>query len=261
MRLILIWVSIALLSGCAATVKRPESQVKLQPIAADSSSRVVLFMTGPDGKPSGSADWESFKGEWRSAMRAAAAQNALAFDVAEQAPAVPGPAGTLLNVSVIDYRYVSPVARYGFGIMTGNAFIEARVRFVDMPTGIVAGERFYSTSSSAWEGVFSAMTDKQVAVIASEVFRDFKLAGAAPSQGVSIPAIASITPAVKIAADAPKSNDSFAAERLAKGQACSPDPHAVLTAKGPGFESFSVACANGDALALRCEFGNCRVLK
>jgi hypothetical protein len=36
---------------------------------------------------------------------------------------------------------------------------------------------------------------------------------------------------------------------------------ASLAAKGPGFETYSVACANGDALAIRCEFGNCRVLR
>ena len=36
---------------------------------------------------------------------------------------------------------------------------------------------------------------------------------------------------------------------------------AALAAKGPGFETYSVPCSNGDALAIRCEFGNCRVLR
>lgn len=55
--------------------------------------------------------------------------------------------------------------------------------------------------------------------------------------------------------------DSFNAERLARTQSCSTAPLASLVAKGPGFENYSVPCDNGDALAIRCEFGNCRVLR
>ena len=55
--------------------------------------------------------------------------------------------------------------------------------------------------------------------------------------------------------------DSFNAERLARAQSCSAAPLAALVAKGPGFENYSVPCDNGDALAIRCEFGNCRVLR
>ena len=55
--------------------------------------------------------------------------------------------------------------------------------------------------------------------------------------------------------------DSFVAERLAKNESCSSQPTAVLTAKGAGFENYAVACSNGDSWAIRCEFGNCRVLR
>lgn len=55
--------------------------------------------------------------------------------------------------------------------------------------------------------------------------------------------------------------DGFSAEKLAKNRSCSTQPAATLVAKGPGFESYSVACSSGDALAIRCEFGNCRVLQ
>jgi len=55
--------------------------------------------------------------------------------------------------------------------------------------------------------------------------------------------------------------DGFNAERLAREQSCSAQPLATLVAKGPGFETYSVPCANGDALTVRCEFGNCRVLR
>ena len=33
--------------------------------------------------------------------------------------------GTLVVVEVKDYRYLSPGARIGFGVMTGNAYVDA----------------------------------------------------------------------------------------------------------------------------------------
>ena len=46
--------------------------------------------------------------------------------------------------------------------MTGNAFIKSKVQFRDLVTGDVLGKRSYDTTSTAWQGVFSAMTEKQV---------------------------------------------------------------------------------------------------
>ncbi|HEY0200188.1 MAG TPA: glycine zipper family protein [Burkholderiaceae bacterium] len=59
----------------------------------------------------------------------------------------------------------------------------------------------------------------------------------------------------------PIGQDAFSAQRLARSQSCSAQPVAALAAKGPGFELYSVPCDSGDALAIRCEFGNCRVLR
>ncbi|WP_157615519.1 hypothetical protein [Rhizobacter sp. Root404] len=55
--------------------------------------------------------------------------------------------------------------------------------------------------------------------------------------------------------------DLFQAERLPETRACASPPKLTLTAKGGGYETYSVPCANGDSLAIRCEFGNCRVLR
>lgn len=79
----------------------------------------------------------------------------------------------------------------------------------------------------------------------------------APAQEVAT------APSVQVAgpADTPTGKDSFQVQRLAKEQACSSLPVPALMAKGPGFESYSVPCSNGDAMIVRCEFGNCRVLK
>ena len=54
--------------------------------------------------------------------------------------------------------------------------------------------------------------------------------------------------------------DTYNVERLARAGRCNLQPRAEMTAKGPGYENYSVPCANGVAWAVRCEFGNCRVL-
>lgn len=55
--------------------------------------------------------------------------------------------------------------------------------------------------------------------------------------------------------------DSGSVQRIARQAACHADPVAKLAAKGPGFESYTVACSNGDTWMYRCEFGNCRKLQ
>ncbi len=54
--------------------------------------------------------------------------------------------------------------------------------------------------------------------------------------------------------------DTYNAEKLAVAMNCSATPRAVLTESGGGFELHQVACASGPALAIRCEFGQCRAL-
>lgn len=82
---------------------------------------------------------------------------------------------------------------------------------------------------------------------------------AQPAPTVSV-ANAPGTPALSNGS-APVGEDSYNVQRLAKQQACHDSPTANLVAKGPGFESYSVACTNGTVLMYRCEYGNCRALQ
>jgi hypothetical protein len=247
------------LGGCAATIRTGDAVNNPIRVPAESARKVVLNMTGP----AQSSDWEAFKGEWRGAFRRRAALDSIGFDVQEGPPAPTGEPGILLAVHVHDYRYLTSGARYGFGVMTGNAYIEAKFTFNDLATGARFGERPYSTSSSAWEGVFSAMTDKQVDAIAVAVFGELKrqaaTTAATPPQPPRQAAPAS-RPAASVAAP-PGGSSAYEVERLPVVKSCQPVPKAVLTAKGPGFETYRVACANGDALSIRCEYGSCRALK
>jgi hypothetical protein len=54
---------------------------------------------------------------------------------------------------------------------------------------------------------------------------------------------------------------SYEIERMAEVRQCHPEPRAMLSTRGAGFEVYTVACANGDALLLRCEWRECRVLR
>ena len=82
----------------------------------------------------------------------------------------------------------------------------------------------------------------------------------APPAVTSPPTGADVSNAPVVAAH-PSGKDAFQAEHLPAAKACSSQPRAVLSAKGAGFETYMVACSNGDTLAVRCEFGNCRALR
>lgn len=59
---------------------------------------------------------------------------------------------------------------------------------------------------------------------------------------------------------APMGKDVTSAESLAR-ETCNSQPRANLTTKGPGYENYTIACTNGDSISVRCEYGNCRILK
>jgi hypothetical protein len=165
--------AIALLSGCAANVVKSQApgaaaQVRIPP---QSAKALVLNI---QGKPAAmqAADWAAFRGEWSSAVSAEASAHAIPFSLQDGEARPTGQDGTLVSVFVNDYHYVSSGARYGLGVFTGNAYIDATVRFVDLKTGRPFGEEAVNTSSSAWQGVFSAMTDKQLQAIAKDIVGD-----------------------------------------------------------------------------------------
>jgi len=156
------------LSGCAATVTRTQNEA---PIAVDAAARTNVIVTfGGTETAVKSKDWESFKDEWRGALTAAAQAAGAKLTIAAGVPTPSTEPGTRVDIYVNDYRYVSAGARYGLGIFTGNAFVNSKIQFKDAQTGKSFGDRAFNTSSSAWQGVFSAMTEKQLEAISKEIF-------------------------------------------------------------------------------------------
>jgi len=159
------------LAGCAATVTRPTDapSAALQPSARPAS--VALLITGTPTVQA-SADWQTFRAEWRTAFTAAAAAAAMPATYLESEATDHAPGTVLIRVTVNEYRYLTPGARFGFGIMTGNAFVDAEAEFIEFPAKRSIGKRKYGTTSSAWQGVFSAMTDKQVRALSDSMLQD-----------------------------------------------------------------------------------------
>jgi len=144
-------------------------------VPAAAARNVVLTMTGPKVVVE-AKDWAEFKREWRETFSDHAKDAGIAFSFAESAPQPGGQDGTLLLVNVADYRNVGIGSRLMFGIMTGNAFIDARIRFVNLRDGTTLGEQQYNTTSRAMSGVFANVTPQQVNIIATEIFTDLKAA-------------------------------------------------------------------------------------
>ncbi len=177
--------AIALVTGCASTGQQQASTQPAAPAAAPAApvarlalpptatKKIVLAMTGP-ATVTQAKDWASFKDEWRATFADHAKTAGIAFEMQQGDARATGEAGTLLNVYVNDYRMVGIGARIFLGVMTGNAYIDAKVTFSDLNAGAGFGDRAYNTSSSAWAGVFGKMTPQQVDAIASQVFDEIK---------------------------------------------------------------------------------------
>ena len=157
------------LSGCAAVVQKPANTAAIH--TTGHIKQVALLITAkPDIKSS--SDWLTFCAEWRSAFNAAASARKIHSVYLEKAPDTL-PSGTVLvRVFVNDYRYMTPGERFGFGILAGNAYIEAKADFVEFPGAQKIGSEKLSTTSSAWQGVFSAVTDKQVRAISDDILTE-----------------------------------------------------------------------------------------
>jgi hypothetical protein len=177
---------VALMSGCATSGGSHDSGSAAAPAGthaaapppaplntpAAASRRLVLNMTGPTTVTQ-AKDWPAFQEEWRATFADHAKAAGMSFDV-EKGDAHPtGEAGTLLQVYVNDYRMVGIGSRIFFGVMTGNAYIDAKATYSDLSNGKAYGERAYNTTSTAWAGVFAKMTPQQVDAIASQVFSEF----------------------------------------------------------------------------------------
>jgi hypothetical protein len=169
---VLVAVAALFLGGCAASVKQGGSESLAIPDAA--KTNLIVSFKG-DSTVESDSDWHLFKGAWTGALKQEAA--AAGYTASEPgSPSAQSDSGVLVVINVSKFRYLSAGARYAGGIMVGNAWVNSEADFLDLKTRQKLGYRTYETSSSAWEGVASAMTEKQLQAISKQIIADIKAA-------------------------------------------------------------------------------------
>jgi hypothetical protein len=163
--LLLITVALA---GCASTVQKSAESPATPVGTGNAGKALVLEVTGSTVSTT-AKDWNDFKALWPEACSQEATAAGARFSLQNGQSSATASEGTLVVVNVEDYRYVSTGARIAFGVMTGNAFINATVTFRDLQSGAVRATKTYDTTSTAWQGVFSGMTTKQVRAMCHEI--------------------------------------------------------------------------------------------
>ncbi|ROM79303.1 hypothetical protein BK654_08015 [Pseudomonas brassicacearum] len=167
-------VAIFMLGGCAASVKSGGTQALV--IRESAKQNLVVNFQG-NSKVEQNEDWPRLKQEWNEALQAEATR--AGYNLMEsKAPSLQGKDGVGIKINVTNFRYLTPGARYGAGVMVGNAWVNSSADYSDLRSGSLIGTRTYDTSSSAWEGVMSAMTQEQVQAISQKIISDIKSAKA-----------------------------------------------------------------------------------
>ena len=167
-------IAVSLLSGCAASVKSGGTEALT--IEQSAKNNLVVNIQG-NGKVQQNDDWIRLRQEWNEALKNEAAR--AGYRLTESHVANPAEKeGVGIKINVTNFRYLTPGARYAAGVMVGNAWINSSADYSDLKSGRLIGTRTYDTSSSAWEGVMSAMTQEQVEAIAQQIISDIKSAKA-----------------------------------------------------------------------------------
>ncbi|UCP08977.1 hypothetical protein K5R88_24715 [Pseudomonas sp. MM213] len=168
------FLAVSLLSGCAASVKSGGGETLA--IQESAKQNLVVNFKG-NSKVQQNEDWPLLQRDWNEALQAEAARAGYSLtEVQTLSSGTKDGVGITINVS--NFRYLTPGARVAAGIMVGNAWVNSSADFSDLKSGSLIGTRTYDTSSSAWEGVMSAMTKKQVQAIAQQIISDIKSAKA-----------------------------------------------------------------------------------
>lgn len=129
-----------------------------------------------------------------------------------------------------------------------------KVLFSNADTIMIEWDTLTSNEEAARNRALAHCGGRELTLIAS----DSRTLGLIPSRTWKCGATGSNQPT---AMQGESGTDTKQAELYAKNQLCAATPRAQLTAKGPGFENYSVFCANGRWITVRCESGNCRALQ
>lgn len=171
MRVALLLIAGLILAGCVANI--PE-ELPEAPFVLPSASRTQLIVNFKAGNHVfRNAYWDPFKSLWRTAIQREA--STYGYTVTEQVGPITtrSAPGLLLVIKVDDFRYVTGSDSDSD---SEQAWVDARVIYLDAQTAKEYGERSYNTSSPAWEGIASATTEVQVQAFAKSILNDIQSA-------------------------------------------------------------------------------------
>ncbi|MEO8389731.1 DUF4410 domain-containing protein [Polaromonas sp.] len=170
---LILCLAIACLAGCAATVTQSPtaSSTVATPRAQAPSGALVAVVTGNQAARS-NTDWQSLLDDWQEYLAASAETAKVPFVFVENENTIPANASILIRLTVNDFKYVSTAKRYLLGVMVGNAYMDVDAEYIDLPSKKPFGSKKFNTSSSAWEGIFSAVTPKQVRTVSEVIVKE-----------------------------------------------------------------------------------------
>ncbi len=151
-----------LITSCAAV------GTKSQPLP------VVLNVTGSKVAAE-MKDWTGYKNLWHKAMKQKVIAAGRQLTINEGDMIIPKEPGTLVEISINDYSWVSVSTRFRTGVNTDDAWVDVKIRFIDLQSGKKIGELSYDRSSSRQlGGEFVIMTERQVAKICKEIVAEIQ---------------------------------------------------------------------------------------
>jgi hypothetical protein len=162
---------VLVLAGCAASVQRGETASAAMQVPPAAAKKVVFSVVGSSEMMAANG-WGELVQEWQNCMAWAADNAKIAHSFQAGSARPPAEPATWVQIKVNDFRFVSTAKRWGMGVFTGNAFIDADVSFTDLQADRELGVRKYASSSSFLHGVFAAMTERQLEAISTEIVKE-----------------------------------------------------------------------------------------
>ena len=160
-----------LLVACGASVKQDNAAPKLG-LPAAAQGKVVLVVEPANVLVAKRPDWPALVAEFTAAMGKAAGNARLEFS-AYKAGTRPSPeAGTLVTVKVNNFTLIGSDKRFALGAIAGSGALDTEVTFADLQSGKALGTRKYAASSGAFGGLMSAPSERQLDVLAEQIFKD-----------------------------------------------------------------------------------------
>lgn len=165
---------IVIIAGCAAAVTQttiPSNGSKSAARTQPTSGTLVAVISGSE-EIQANSDWSDFLEQWQSSMNESAENSKMAFVLVKDEFSVPANAEVLVRLTVNDFKYVSTTKRILLGVIAGNAYMDVDAQYLALPSKKVFGSKKFNTSSSAWEGIFSAVTPKQIQAVSDIIVKE-----------------------------------------------------------------------------------------